>query len=159
MKLESLSRSLAEHPFLRGLSPEDIDFFCGCTRNVRLAAGELLFREGHAADHLYLLREGRVDLSSDVPGKGPVVLERLEPGESLGASVVSGSYVWHVDARAVGNVVAFSVDGACLRAKFDKEPRFGFQLVKRMLEDVHCRLSRSRLQQLDVYKSETAAGA
>jgi len=154
MKIESLARSLAEHPFLASLPPDGVDFLAGCTKNMRFSEGEYLFREGCAADYLYLLREGNVTLESHVPGKGAVVLERFEPGESLGATVLIGPHVWHVDARAASGVLAFAVEGACLRRKLEDDPRFGYAVARHMLQSVHGRLSRARLQQLDVYNAE-----
>lgn len=154
MNMQSLARSLARHSFSQDFPRNVIDFMVGCTRNVRFATGEYLFREGTAADRLYLLRRGQVDLESQIPGKGPVALERLSAGEWIGASTVFGPYEWHVDARAVAPVWCFAVDGACLRDKMLVDHEFGYVVVRRMLAGVHQRLARVRLQQLDVYRQE-----
>lgn len=154
MKTEALNRSLALHPFNRDLPRSVVDFLVGCTRNVRFARGDYLFREGTSADHLYLLRRGQVDLESQVLGRGPVAVERLSDGEWLGASTVFGPYEWHVDARAVTPVLCFEVDGACLRDKLLVDHELGYLIVRRMLAGVHRRLARVRLQQLDVYRKE-----
>lgn len=154
MKIENLSRSLAEHPFVAGLGADRAEFLNGCTRNVRFAPDEYLFREDTAADHLYLLRTGHVDLESRMPGRGAVAVERLGSGDVLGASAVYGPCAWNIDARAVTPVLAFDVDGVCLRAKLEADPAFGLAIVRRMLEAVHRRLGAARLQQLDVYKAE-----
>lgn len=153
MQLESLGRSLAEHPFVAGMAPVDIEFLAGCSKNQRFAAGEFLFREGTPAPSLFLLREGEVALESHSSARGVVVLETLGLGEVLGWRALFENYLWHLDGRALTPALAFAVDGACLRAKMEREPAFGFAVTRRLLFQAHRRLERSRLQQLDVYKA------
>lgn len=154
MNLESLARSIGEHPFFAQLSPTEIDFLAGCTKNCRFEAGEYLFREGKPADHIYLLRSGEVDLESHAAGRGPIALERLHAGEALGISAVLSPHNWSIDARAVTSVLTFAVDGPCLRNKIEVDPSFGCAVLKRLLHDTHVRLDRARLHQLDIYKAE-----
>jgi CRP/FNR family cyclic AMP-dependent transcriptional regulator len=154
MQLEPLTRSLAEHPFVSGMSPSDVEFLAGCTKNVRIAGGEFLFREGAVASMLYLLREGRVSLESHAATRGSVTLETLGPGEVLGWRALFESYQWHLDGRATEPVLVFAVDGHCLKAKLEREPAFGFAVTRRLLFQAHQRLERARLQQLDVYRAE-----
>jgi CRP/FNR family transcriptional regulator, cyclic AMP receptor protein len=151
---ESLARSLAEHPFVAGMSAADVEFLAGCTKNERFASGAYLFREDASAETLFLLRDGRVALESHSPGRGAVKLETLGPGEVLGWSAMFEPHRWHVDGRALEAVLAFAVDGRCLRDKMEREPVFGYAVTRRLLYQVHQRLERARLQQLDVYKAE-----
>ena len=153
MQPESLARALGAHPFSQGMSPADLEFLAGCTKNQRFAPGEFLFREGAGAPLLFLLREGTVGLESHAAGRGLVTLETLGPGEVLGWRTLFESYRWHLDGRAMTPVLAFAVDGTCLRAKIEREPVFGFQITRRLLFQAHQRLDRARLQQLDVYKA------
>jgi CRP-like cAMP-binding protein len=154
VQLESLARSLAAHPFVSEMSPADVEFLAGCTKNVRFQAGEFLFREGTPASQLFLLREGQVALESHSAARGLVTLETLGSGEVLGWRALFESYQWHLDGRAVTPVLAFAVDGTCLKAKIEREPVFGFAITRRLLFQAHRRLERARLQQLDVYRSE-----
>lgn len=154
MQLEPLTRSLAEHPFVSGMSAADVEFLAGCTKNVRFAAGEFLFREGKAASELFLVRDGRVGLESHSAGRGSVTLETLGPGDVLGWRALFERYQWHLDGRALEPVLVFSVDGRCLQAKMEREPAFGFAVTRRLLFQAHQRLERARLQQLDVYRTE-----
>ena len=154
MQPESLVRSLGKHLFVEGMSEAELEFLSGCTKNVRFAPGEFLFREGAPADTLLLLREGRVALESHAPGRGAVAVETVGPGDVLGWSALFPPHRWHLDGRALEPALAFAVDGRCLREKMGREPAFGFAVTKRLLFQVHRRLERARLQQLDVYKAE-----
>jgi CRP-like cAMP-binding protein len=154
MNVQSLERSLAEHPFTKRIPQHWLTVLSGCAKNLRYQAGEYLFREGQPAEYLYLLRHGQVELESHVPGKGPVSLETLQPGEAIGASIVFPPYDWHLDARATTPVLAFALDGACLRKRIAADAEFGRAVLQILLVDVHSRLARARLHQLDVYKGE-----
>lgn len=151
--MESLERLLAEHAFLRDLSPEHIAFLTGCARNVRHEAGAYLIREGEDAGAMYLLREGRVALEIASPGRETAVVETLGPGDVLGWSWLFPPYRWHLDGRAVEPVRALAFDGACLRAKMESDPALGYRIATRLLYQTHQRLERLRLQQLDVYRA------
>jgi CRP/FNR family transcriptional regulator, cyclic AMP receptor protein len=152
--MENLERSLREHPFAKGLPDHMLAFLNGCTQNMRFQTDEYLFREGQAEDYLYLLRKGVVELQSHMPGKGALTLESLGPGESIGASILFPPYDWPLDARAVSPVLVFAVDGECLRKKIADDPVFGCAVLKKLLVDVHGRLTRARIQQLDLYRGE-----
>jgi CRP/FNR family transcriptional regulator, cyclic AMP receptor protein len=152
--VETLSRLLKEHPFLRGLDDRHLEFLAGCASNVRYAADEFLFHEGQEANASYVVRTGRIALEIGVPGRGPTQLQTVEAGEVLGWSWLYPPYRWQFDARAVEPVRAFALDGNCLRAKCEADHDLGYELVKRFLLQVHMGLERTRLQLLDVYRAD-----
>ncbi|MCA9597036.1 MAG: cyclic nucleotide-binding domain-containing protein [Myxococcales bacterium] len=154
MNVESIEKSLAEHPFVRNLSPAYVHFLSGCTKNVRFAPGDYLVREGEPANQLILMRSGSVALEINVPTRGPIQIETLEPGDVLGWSVALTPYKWHLDARALTSTLVFSVDGVCLRNKLEADHSFGLAMTRLLLGAAHERLMRARLAQLDVYSAE-----
>lgn len=154
--MESLAAVLKDHEFLAGLTDSQIEFLAGCARNVRFEAGEYLFREGEEANQLLLLREGRVWLEVQVPGRGAVVLETLGKGDIVGLSWMFPPYRWYLDARAAETVRAFSFDARCLRQKMDEDHDLGYELSRRLLYHLYTRLERVRLQRLDLYKAEAS---
>lgn len=149
--MEGLDRILAEHPFFLGLAPEDRHFIAGCARNHRFDAGQYVGREGEPANEFFLIRHGRVNLEIVAPGRQPIVFSSLGAGELVGISWLAPPYRWMYDARAVELVRAIGIDGACLRAKSEAEPRLGYELSKRLLPILAKRLQATRLQILDVY--------
>jgi hypothetical protein len=52
-------------------------------------------------------------------------------------------------------VRAFALDGNCLRAKCEAYHDLGYELVKRFLQQVHMRLERTRMQMLDIYRTDS----
>lgn len=152
METQSLARSLHEHSLVKGLLDGHIEFLSGCTKNVRVAAGRFLFREGSAADELYLVRSGKVALEVHNGAQGTVVLETIGADDTLGWAALNPPYRWSVDARAVEATLLFTINGACLRQKLEADHSFGYAFTKRMMNEIHERLERARLQALDIYR-------
>lgn len=152
--MDTLARILEKHPFLAGLTVDQVDFMTGCASNVRFEPGEFLFREGEAANSLFLIREGRVGLEMHIPHRGAMRVETLVEGDIAGWSWLFPPHRWHLDARALEPVRAFRFDGKCLREKLEEDHDLGYVIVKRLLERAHNRLERVRLQRLDIYSEE-----
>jgi CRP-like cAMP-binding protein len=148
---EPLDRLIAEHPVTRGLGPEDIALMAGCARNVRFNPGDHLFREGDEAHQVYLVRHGKVALEVHAPGKRPLIVQTFSDGDLVGWSWFFPPYRWHFDARAVEVSRIIELDAACLRQKCESDPRFGYELLKRMTAAILDRLQKTSMQLLDVF--------
>jgi len=138
-------------PAFAGLSDARLALVAGCGRAVSFARGERLFREGDPAETLYLLRTGRVALSTHLPASDAVVIETLEAGEVVGWSWLFAPYTWHFDAHAVEDVRAVALDGASLRATCDADHELGHLLMRRFAGLIIDRLQHTRLRLLDLY--------
>ena len=53
-------------------------------KEEKFNSGEYIFREGEAGNRLYLIVEGEVRISRDVPGSGEEALAVLKPGSLFG---------------------------------------------------------------------------
>jgi CRP/FNR family cyclic AMP-dependent transcriptional regulator len=154
VKVTGLTEVVRSQPLFADLAPEHVELLAGCARNVRVAAGTRLLREGRPADRFYLLRRGRVAVQAVVPGRGRVVIETLGPGDVLGWSWLVPPYRWHFDAETLEPVVATAFDGACLRAKCDADPALGYALMRRFAQVIVDRLQHTRLRLLDLYGAD-----
>jgi CRP/FNR family transcriptional regulator, cyclic AMP receptor protein len=149
--MRDLSDVLTDHPFFRGLPSADVALIAGCGSNVHYPANTIIFHEGDAADHFYLLRHGRVALEIASPERGPLAVLTLGAGDVVGWSWLVPPYRMSCDARALEAVRATQFDGACIRRKCEDDPRLGYDLLKRFAGVIGARLRATRLQMLDVY--------
>jgi len=149
--MRTLEDVMAEGPVFAGLERPQLEFIAGCGRNVGFSHGDKLFREGDAADTFFLLRKGRVALTTHVPARGDLAIETIQPGDVVGWSWLFPPYEWHFDARAVDDVRAIAFDGACLRGKCDEDPALGYALLTRFTQIMIDRLQHTRTQLIDVY--------
>jgi CRP/FNR family cyclic AMP-dependent transcriptional regulator len=147
----SIDKLVAAHPLFAGLADGDVELVAGCAHNVVFKPGDLLFAEGGDADTFYLIRRGQVSIDVHAPGRGPVVIETRGPGDVVGWSWLVPPYRWTFDARAHDAVGAIAIDGACLRAKAQADPAFGYALLSRVSTELLAQLQATRLRLLDLY--------
>ena len=147
---QMIERMLSQHEFFAGMDAEYRALIAGCARNAVFGDGSFLFREGEPAQTFYLVREGAVALEITAPG-GVLTVQTVGTGEVAGFSWLFGPHRWQFDGRAVGRVHAVELDGVCLRAKCDADPRLGYDLMQRFAGLATRRLQATRLQLMDVY--------
>ena len=151
--MENLERILSQHPFFAGLDKSFLELACGCARNARFEADCFIAHEGEAADHFYLLREGRVALQVSAPGRGAATFLTLGPGEVFGVNWLVPPYRWSYDAKALEPTRVIAMDGQCLRNKCEADHHLGYDIMKRLMPIVVDRLHTTRLQFLDLYNT------
>jgi CRP-like cAMP-binding protein len=149
--MRAIDAVLAEVPLFAGLDTDQLELLAGCASNVRFGEGEVLFREGDAADVFYVIRHGTVAIELYSAPRGGMTIETISPGEVIGWSWLFPPYRWHFDARALSQVRATAFDGACLRGKCEDDPLLGYDLMSRFAQVMLERLQWTRLRLLDVY--------
>jgi CRP/FNR family transcriptional regulator, cyclic AMP receptor protein len=149
--MQTLDELVGESVVFEGLDQAQLGLIAGCGHIEAIAEGERLFREGDAADTFFLLRRGRVALTTHVPGRGDVVIDTLEAGEVIGWSWLFEPYRWHFDARAVENTGVIAFDGSCLRGKCEADHALGYELMRRFAQVLIDRLQHTRTRLLDLY--------
>jgi hypothetical protein len=91
-------------------------------RRRKLRAGQVLFRKGDLADHLYMLASGRVEL--------------VEIGSELPAGRVFGEIAFFapdrrrtLTARCIDECEVLSIDESTVRQLYFQNPEFGFEVI------------------------------
>jgi CRP-like cAMP-binding protein len=148
---KTIEEYLPEHPFFADFDPEIIRLFAGCATNVHFTGGQSLFHEGDAADTFYLVRKGRVSISTHQPGTGGVVMDTAEAGDVVGWSWLVPPYRWMFDARAVKGTSAVAFDATCLRTKCSADPAVGYALLQKVTSVMLDRLEAARMRLVDMY--------
>lgn len=149
--MTTMNELLGSHRLFSGLATGQIDFVVGCAHNVAFAPGEYLFHEGDSADTMFLVRRGHVSIDVHQPGHGPITIETVSDGDTVGWSWIVAPYRWTFDARALDAVGAIALDAACLRDKAQRDSSFGVELLTRVSTELLRRLQATRLRLLDLY--------
>lgn len=118
---------------------------------------EIVFREGEPARRCWLLRKGRVQLSTAMPGRGDVVIETLSGGDVLGWSWLRPPEVWSFGARAAEPTEALQIDVAELHEAAERDPAFGYAVARAMSGLLFDRLQATRARLLDLYANRGAS--
>jgi CRP-like cAMP-binding protein len=82
---EEIKALLAAHPFLKGWDPRHVDLLASGAALEDHEAGDLIFKQGDAAERFYLIIRGCVSLTHAGMG-GNVHIQTLSAGEVLGWS-------------------------------------------------------------------------
>jgi len=151
--METALDVLAGQPFLAGLSDHQLDKLVPWSRRAMFHAGSRVFREGGDADRFWLLKSGRVNLDTSMPGRGDVVIETIGPGAVLGWSWLFAPYRWHFGAVAVETTMCVQLDAAAVRAVCQRDPALGYELATRFMEVMVARLQATRLRLVDMYNA------
>jgi CRP/FNR family transcriptional regulator, cyclic AMP receptor protein len=146
--LETLIR---EHPFLSDLDPKFYRFFHDCASIRRFASQQLIFQEGGAADHFYLIINGSVKLETFVPGCGMVSIQTLKSAEALGWSWFFPPYKWHFTAATREPTEVISLDALILRDNASQDLEFHNELITRVAQTLYQRLLSTREHLVDLY--------
>ncbi|MFI5101326.1 MAG: cyclic nucleotide-binding domain-containing protein [Actinomycetes bacterium] len=154
--MRSVKELLLAHPLFDGLDEETVAQLSGCAVNVHFGADEFLFRTGEPADRFFMLRHGGVALDVVGPGERQLVVDTVGPGGVVGVSWLVPPYRWAIDARATESTSAVALDATCLRARFEADPRVGYQLLQRVVSAMSDRLYSARIRLLDLYGTPSA---
>jgi CRP/FNR family cyclic AMP-dependent transcriptional regulator len=147
--IRQVDADLAKHPFVFGVSTQDVGLLADCALKVHFRKGELIFSEGEKADKVYLIESGTVSLEACYAPKSSVVVDIIGAGELLGLSWLFPPHRWRVSARACESTTAIVFIGAILREYSERDHSLGYQLVKRINEVMARRLESSRQRLLE----------
>jgi len=146
--MKTLAETITSHPFFASMKPEHLVLLADCASEKQYAAHEVLFREGEPANQFYLIQNGRIALEAHEPGDGTALVQTLGPGEVLGWSWLFPPFSWHLQARAVEPTEVVVWSGAHLLVTAERNPEFGYELMKRVAQMVIHRLQATRKQLL-----------
>ena len=144
-----LEKEVAAHPFLIGVADHHVRLLADCAMRSHFHAGEVIFREGEAANRFYLIERGKIALESSTLG-APVRIEEIGDDDLLGWSWLFPPYAWHFTARALEETTAIFFYGTILREYCEKDHSLGFELFKRMSVVMLRRLQAARQKLLSV---------
>lgn len=143
--MKALKSTIADHPFLKGLSPAHLQVMTDCAMRCHFDAGQLIFEEGEMANRFYLIETGKVALVTSTFGE-PHRIQVIGAGDVLGWSWLFPPYCWHFNARAVEASDAIFFYGTRLREACETDHDLGYEIMKRMTEIIIKRLHATRYE-------------
>ncbi len=147
----SLLEDLRETPFLRGIFPGYLEQVASISELVEQPAGTLIFREGEPASHVYLVFHGNISLEVCAPSVGCRRIFTVSDGELLGWSPLFEQTRLTASARTLTPARLLKINAGQLLTLCEHNPRFGYEIMRRVGLALAKRLSATRLQLLDVY--------
>ncbi len=150
MEPTTLRVRLSELSFAAQLPAAALDRLSEIGEFRECKAGEFLFHEGDANRDLYLVVCGHVALDMHVPGRGPVRILTLGPGDLLAWSAIIGRRMTTsavtLDETRLIVISADRLDEACRQ-----DHEFGYHWMRNVAVALSRRLLATRLQLLDLF--------
>jgi CRP/FNR family transcriptional regulator, cyclic AMP receptor protein len=144
--IEVTPAALAAHPFLHGMSRDQLAALAAAASDVTFPARHRLFEDGGTATRFWLIQSGHVSLDLHVPGEGPVVIETIGMGELLGWSWLFPPFKWAFGAVAATRVEAFEFDAPAVRACCASDSALGYEINQRVASVLAKRLQATRIR-------------
>ena len=144
--IEVNAAALAAHPFLHGMSRDQLGVLAEAAHDVSFPAKHRLFEDGGHASRFWLIQSGHVRLDLHVPGEGPVTIETIGMGELLGWSWLFPPYKWAFGAVAASAVEAFEFDAPTVRELCAAYPELGYEFNQRVTRVLARRLQATRIR-------------
>jgi CRP-like cAMP-binding protein len=148
---DSLIEMLREIRFLHEIGTMHLEQIAKIAQVRDAVAGEIIFRQGDAAQFVYLVVGGKVSLEICAAGTGCQQILTLGPGELLGWSSLLEQLCYTARARAHDATRLVEINVTQLLALCDRDPQFGYELMRQVAMSLAKRLSATRMQLLDVY--------
>ena len=146
LKNRTIEQVLADQSFFKDMEPQFLQFIAGCAQEKHFDSGDYLLREKEDADEFYLVKQGKVALTTFVPGRGSINIQYLGDGKVVGWSWLIKPHRWHFSAMAMEPTAALAIDGKRLREECEKNHDLGYELMKRLALVVGQRLRMTRMR-------------
>ena len=146
-----LSEAIQQSDFLRGLPQHFKASIADLAQKRDYPPGDMIFAEGAFHAEFHLVQSGHVRLEMTVPQRGRIPLLTVGPGELLAWSSLLSDGRMTAAAVALDPVCTLAFDGKQLRQICEKQPEFGYHVMKELAVALSRRLLATRLQLLDLF--------
>lgn len=144
--------TLRESCLFAEVGERELERLARLAAEVHFERGTVIFSEDDAAEALYLLREGWVDVvnRSGPQGQHQQLVTTLAPGDIFGWSAVVEPYRYTASVVCASPVTAIRLAGSELLALFDDDPRLGCLVFRQICRVISERLRATRLQMMSL---------
>lgn len=157
MSHNEVLQTLRDLHFDSGVTEDYLDGLADIAELEDFEQDVVIFREGDVPTHLYLIVSGAVALELGIPGQPPKRIHTVGEAELLGWSPVLSGEKMTATARTLQPTRTVKIGGQQLLALCERDPKFGYEFMRRTALALAKRLTATRLQLLDVFRHELPA--
>ena len=115
-------------------------------------AGDFIFREDTPAEHLYVLKNGKVSIDIKVTSDRYLSVFTVSSfAEPFGWSALVAPFRFSASARCIEDSTIFSIDGKRLMELIERDYRMGFLIMRRIARVISERVRETRLQLIHTF--------
>ncbi|MFP4280639.1 MAG: Crp/Fnr family transcriptional regulator [Halochromatium sp.] len=152
-----LATDLRQAPLLAALSPAQLARLLQRASQVRLAAGQMLFRQEEPAARFYFVRSGQIRLFRLSSDGGEKIIELIRAGQTFAEALLfMGTGRYPVCAAALTEAQVVSIDAADFAAMLRESPETCFALLGDLSRRLHTMIAEAQLGSLGWRKAAPA---
>ena len=121
------------------LDTETMDLLQPLLEPFSCRAGTVVLRQGTPAEHIYMIKRGKVEVSYKPYDGTPITVSILEKDGLFGWSAVVGSSKYTSSATAIEDLEAYRIKGSELRKFCMQHPDAGRDILERLASAVSYR--------------------
>ena len=122
---------------------EKIAVFC-------LQDGDYLLEEDHADESLYVVVDGKLEVTKNVGGGEQVSLQLLHSGDMAGELGFIDGLPHSANLRSIGECTVFSLDRNELESFLETDPKLVYEVMRAITRTVHSILRRMNIQHVEM---------
>lgn len=127
--MAAVTELLKKVAIFHDLDDDELAQLADVSREETFVSGEYIFREGESGNRLYLIVEGDVRISRDVPGSGEEALAVLKPGAIFGEMSVFDRSERSTDAISNGGTTTFTISRTDFEMLLDLNRELAFKVL------------------------------
>ena len=151
-------------PFFTGLSDEQIAHIARAAKEIDVGTGHIFFKEGDSLDTFYLVQEGTVDITINIPDRDqehtyveqltrnmimePVTVTTIGVGDIFGWSALIPPHESTASAISSTHCRVIAVDCKSLRPAYERDCEFHNLMLIKAAQTVRSRLRDMRIESL-----------
>ena len=124
----------------KDLDDEELSAVAELCAEEKFVSGEFIFREGEAGNRLYLVTEGEVRISRDVPGSGEEALAVLKAGALFGEMAVFDRTERSTHAISNGGTTALTISRPDFEMLMDFDRELAYKVLWAVVRVLSARL-------------------
>lgn len=128
-----------------GFSETQIECLFDLMEDVAVTKGEWLFREGEAAEQLYCIKQGAVEMLTSIDNhiELPITILRSE-GSYFGTSSLVPPFIYSLSARSYEDSILMVIKRGRLMEQTKRDPEMGFIIMSNLAKTFLERLKETR---------------
>jgi len=124
------SEVIRRYPFFAGLSFEQLNIIASAAKEEKVEAGHFFVHEKDENPFLYLVKEGKVTVVVELPGKDKViVVGAVGPGDVFAWSALVPPHTATASVKASTPCEVIAIDCRQLLEAFEEDCRFGYVMM------------------------------
>jgi signal-transduction protein with cAMP-binding, CBS, and nucleotidyltransferase domain len=136
---------LHTYSLFNGLDETQMEAVMQVCREECFVPNIILFEEGHPAEEIFVLAEGKVEESFTVDEALLTLLRPVEIGEIIGCPGLVPPYTHNCTARSISRIEVLAINAAGLRDLFARDCRIASAIQQNVIQALLARIGQMRV--------------